>query len=466
MPKNILLIISDQHRFDYTSQYMNIKTPNLEKIAENGLVFNSAVCVSPVCTPSRASLFTGRYPHELKGITGEGEDDDMMMLGNSLQEIPALSQKLREKGYEIALSGKWHIGDDQIEKWFDKSGASDQFNEDYIKWAETEHHLDKPWSFQDDDVRNPYPPHMSIAKTKVHDIPIDKHNDAWIADFILQFLEEKEQDKPFFYVCSFQGPHPPFKIPEPYYSMYDEKDFPEPANFRDIVNAPEFHKHSFWRQLAKEHGITWKPWAKSAAVYAGFVTLVDDQIGRILDSLKEKDLYEDTVIFYLSDHGELLGSHLFWQKFQPYEESVRIPLYIKVPNLPQRVEINDPVSMIDIANTILACADIKPLADSQGIDLTQYTDPNFSLGRKCFIEHRPKDFYKDAPWRAVRDNSYKLVWNNKDSWELYDLKNDPYELINVYKDTNQEIIGEYKDALQDHLKNTKDPLHDIFLSQL
>ncbi len=469
--KNILFIISDQHRADFLGKVNpKIKTPNLDSLCNNGIHFKNAITTSPICGPARTSMFTGLYPHQAKGElapdpTGARQEENtapketnMMINFSSLREQPELTRRLKACGYQTAYAGKWHLGDDIIHQWFDKAdGFCDQ---DYIDWAELEQGIDKPWPLQDFDVRSHRTPHMSIPKTKVLNVPLDKTNDAWITDIALKYIEERDPNQPFFITCSMNGPHPPFKVPEPYFSMYNPEDFSEPVNFLPAANEPSCKGDSFYRRLWEDQGTHWKHWQKSVAVYAGFVSYIDAQVGRLINKLKEENLIDNTLIVYCSDHGEQLGQHGLWQKFQPYEESIQIPLIISNTNLTPSVDEHI-TSLVDLPATFLSFAQSKQDEHhGEGYDLLGKQRQQRQL---LFSEQEPLgDFHNEVAWRMVRDKHYKYIWNFGDRDEFYDLIQDPTERVNLIHRVDKELLSHYRQALSQWLKKSKDPMFDTY----
>jgi len=334
--KNILLIISDQHRGDtmgFTGR-TGCRTPNMDQLVKKGVSFDQAICASPLCGPSRTSIFAGIYPHQAKGVLlhdnlgarGPGHPpgtvSDMMINDSSVRDEPYLTNLLKGEGYHTAYAGKWHMGNDVIENWFERAWGYN--NKQYMEWLEENKYPDG-WPLNDMEVRTMREPHMSIPHTKPNLIEPEIANDAWIADIAIRYLKERPKEKPFFLVCGFNGPHPPFKISEPYYSMYDSSDVKEPENFHPGSGEPKSKAGSFYRALWKDHGDDWASWRKTVAVYRGFVTYIDHQVGRLIACLEEEKVKEDTLVIYTSDHGEMLGQHGLWHKMQAYEEALRVP---------------------------------------------------------------------------------------------------------------------------------------------
>jgi arylsulfatase A-like enzyme len=467
---NIILIITDQQRMD-TLGYLGrtpCKTPNMDRIAKEGISYEQNLCTSPLCSPSRASIFTSKYPHQL----------DMLKNNGTLQEPAHLTDTLREKGYYTAYAGKWHLepmrqpkafedrakelgldkvhgghvlpkGQRVVDSWFDD--AYGQGSYDYSVWCE-ENGLPDGWPVSDDDVRTHRKPSMSIPKTKRQDLDPKNTYDAWVTDIALDYLRNRPKEKPFFLVTGYFGPHPPFNIPEPYYSMYAHEDIPEPPNFGPQLNEPRSNTDSYYRLLFEDHGENWEAWKKSMAVYWGYCTMMDDLVGRLLNELELEGILDETLVIFISDHGELLGSHGLWQKMHSYEEALRVPMLMRYPpKIRPGIRSQAAVSLIDIIPTILSLVGDDIPKDMLGRDLS----PTFEDGEEFqedpyrFSEHKPLgDWHKTVEWRMVTDNHFKYTWNQGDLDELYDLVDDPYELHNLID------LPEYKseqDRLQERL---------------
>lgn len=470
---NILLIISDQHRADTMGfrQKVTCKTPNMDRLADEGISFDRAVTPCPLCGPARASIFTGKYSHQVRGSLLEDNlgvrsndnlvetrETDMMINDSSLREEPELTNLLKKSGYFTAYAGKWHLGNDIIHNWFDR--AEGYSNETYIQWAEV-NGLDDAWPLKDFEVRSKRTPHMSIPKTKASPISPEEGNDAWITDIALRLLEEKPAEKPFFLTCAFNGPHPPFKISEPYYSMYDADAIDEPINFKPGKDEPQCKNDSFYRALWQDHGDNWDQWKKTAAVYRGFVTYIDDQIGRLITELENKGLKEDTLIIYCSDHGEMLGQHGLWHKMQPYEEALRVPLIVSAPWLKGGLRSIELASLIDIPSTILSAAGISSPDAYEGRDLLKVFESGKIENREyIFSQQKPLGyFHKEVDWRMITGMRYKFVWNRNDAEELYDLAMDSAELNNQANNPDYDDIRRVLSTqLLSWMRSTSDPL--------
>jgi len=242
--------------------------------------------------------------------------------------------------------------------------------------------------------------------------------------------------------------------------MFDEEDIEEPDNFNYLEGKPEYVKDCYYQQIVKEFSTDFKDWKKSVAVYYGFIKFIDDQVARLIQCLKDENEYENTLIIFTSDHGEMMGSHGLWQKMMPYEEAVRVPLIFSAPFIQNPIKSSEAVSLLDIMPTVLSMVGIGDLPDNmQGLDLTELLVENKPIGKRyLFSEHRPLgDFHKAVNWRMVTDNEYKFVYNEGDRNELYNMTDDPSEMNNLIDDEDiREIVDHYTKILKQWMIDTKD----------
>ncbi len=478
---NILLVITDQQRTDTLGfrDKTPCQTPNIDRLAHEGISFDNALCSSPLCLPARASVFTGKYPHQV----------NMMQNSDTLQEPPVLTDRLRAQGYHTAYAGKWHLeppgqpkafrgkekelgldrvhggepapkGQRVIDRWFDI--AEGQGSYDYSVWCE-ENGLPDGWTVSDPDVRTHRKPSMSIPKPKRQEMHPDHTYDAWVTDIALRVLRERPKDDPFFLVTSYFGPHPPFLIPEPYFSMYEAADIPEPPNFGPQPNKPRANTASYYHQLWKDYGETWEPWKDSMAVYWGYCSMMDMLFGRLLSALEDEGVLDNTLVIFISDHGEMLGSHGLWHKMMPYEEAIRVPLLMRFPEMITpglRSPAN--VSLVDLPSTILSLVGDEIPDDMMGRDLSLAFESGreFQTDAYRFSEHKPLGtWHNTVEWRLVTDNHFKYVWNYEDQDELYNLQSDPYELVNLIDNPDYaNNLKTRRTRLDDWMVDTHDPL--------
>ena len=469
---NVVLIISDQQRAEtlgFTGR-TPCRTPNLDRLVASGVSFDRAITPCPLCGPARAAMFTGLYPHQARGTAGadleggplegvEKECDaaDMLLNDYSLAEPPLLTDRFRQAGYHTAYAGKWHLGSDVIKDWFDECWGYKVGQ--YVQWC-ADNGLPDGWPLHDMATRTERLPHMSIPRAAVQDTDPAHTNDAWIADLAIRYIENRPADKPFFVVCGFNGPHPPLVIPEPYFSMYDPADIPQPPNFGPTPGEPECNRN-FYRQLFRDHGGDWAAWRRSYAAYWGFCTLIDHQVGRLVECLDREGVRDNALIVYCSDHGEMLGAHGLWHKMQAYEEALRVPLVFSAPWIAGPHRSDAPASLIDIPSTILAAAGLDVPGEYEGADLTAaFTGRPLPPRPYLFSEHKPLGtFHGGVDWRMVTDGRYKYTWNRGACDELYDLHTDPHELTDlVDTPAAAETLATLRAVLHRWMHETADPL--------
>lgn len=446
---NILFILADQYRADclgFKGLHRHLRTPNLDRLAANGVSFDRAVSPAPICGPARCSIFTGLYPHQARGILQEenlgardemevGIERDMMINTTSLREPPHLSRLLAEQGYNLAYAGKWHLGEDSLGQWFPKHQGSRHV--EYEEWLQNQGLPESGWPRKDTEVRTHRRPHMTNPRTKPSTVNAGEANDAWITDIAIEFLQEQPREQPFFLVCSLNGPHPPLVVPEPFYSMYNPAAMDQPINFGPTQREPRCKDQSFYRRIFEDHGKDWTSWQKSVAVYHGFCSYIDHQVGRLLDALDDRGVLEETVVVFASDHGEMLGQHGLWHKMQAYEEALRVPLIFSAPWLRKGVRSRVLASLLDLPSTLLGLAHVAVPEVYEGEDLSGLLRGEREQPQRTYIfsEQEPLGpFHRETDWRMVADERWKYIWNYGDIEELYDLAMDPGETVNLAGD--------------------------------
>lgn len=444
---NILLIMTDQQRPDtlgYRGQ-SPCKTPNIDSIAATGVSFDNTITPCPLCLPSRASLFTGFYPTQ----------NDMMSNQTGYLVTCEMLDHFRTAGYQINYAGKWHMGEGNIGEFTDRH-AGDSTRE-YSRWC-LEQGLIDGWMFNDPSTRTSRAPSMSIPKVHCQDLPVDKTNEAYITDFAIDMIRARDKNYPFFQVCSYNGPHPPFMIPEPYFSMYDPADVPMPANFGPRDDEHSAHLESYYRDLFNDHGVEFDAWRASYAVYWGFVTMIDDFVGQMLGAVEQEGLTEDTIVVFTSDHGENLGAHGLWQKMVAFEESIRVPLIIRVPGKPAAVS-QTPASLVDVAPTLAGLCGLPDRPDWPGRDICQVDHTNLERPAQIAM-HRPiGDWMNVTDWRMIKADGFKYVWHCGMSEELFEMTADPGEVCNLADaDDFQDRKRSLRRELGTFLAQTIDPL--------
>ncbi|MGP3937402.1 sulfatase family protein [Nonomuraea sp. KM88] len=467
---NILLICTDQQRFDAMGAYGNdeIDTPNLDRLAEQGVLFDNCYVQSPVCGPSRASLMSGRYVHA-HGAWANG-------VGLPAHER-LFSRALADHGYDCGLAGKFHIGGacfgGRLEPRLD-----DGFR--VFRWA----HDPYPGSSE-----NAYHRWLRAVRPDLYEtaaragsgtgfdtLPTEFHYSRWIGDETVDYLRRsRDADKPFFFVANFFDPHHAFGAPQEYVDRYRGKTLRGPVT-RDgeLAGKPPVLTEASHRSYAG-HARGYTEYTESElhdvrVSYYAMVSLVDDEVGRILAVLEEEGLAEDTLVVFTSDHGEMLGDHQLMLKGpMMYECAVRVPLVMRWPaGLPAGARRAELVQWIDLATTFLAAAGAPPLPRGQGLNLLPLArgEQDAPVRDWALCEYRNSGHPYDEPVHTtmLRHDRWKLVvyhgapsTTRARSGELYDLGADPAELDNLWDDPAHAVTrAGLQELLLDVLVATED----------
>ena len=414
---NVLFIIVDDLNCDLGA-YGNsvVHTPNIDRLASRGVLFENAHAQYPWCGPSRASLMTGMYPNQTK-ITNIN-----MNLRNSIPDVITIGQRFRQQGYQSVRIGK-------IFHYDVPSAIGTSGNDDIYSWDQTV---------------NPYG-RDKIEEYKVNTLNPRKYGGtlSWLAaegtdneqtDGIAANEAIKKLDNfantgtPFFLALGFFRPHTPFVAPKKYFDLYDQQKIEIPEMSSDYLSTlPEpavksirsrKNQVNMDKELAKE--------IKEA--YYATISFIDAQVGRVLDYLETSGLEKNTIVVLTSDHGFHIGEHSHWQKQTLFESSTRVPLIISTPNTVNKGRITkSPVELIDIYATLMEFTDIKPPKHVVGKSLKPIMNNLNTSVRKSSLTR----------WRngySIKTNRYRLTqWgsNGELGYELYDHKNDKNELINL-----------------------------------
>lgn len=451
---NILIVITDQQRFDTLSCYGNqwIHTPNLNRLAEESFVFKNAYVTQPVCTPSRSSILTGLYPHT----------NGLVRNGISLNKETKTIAELVSSEYSRIYHGKWHLGNDSkpqhgFEKWVTTHYPElrEKESSDYHKWVSS-----MGVEFPNYDVRPGGDGSASQYAVFQANLPEQFSQASYIGDVTASALLDLGSDDSFLMVANFFEPHPPYS--GPLNGLYNPKTIPVGPGFLNRPkNVSEFHisRSDYYLKgnhrsdsvaacdgydLSKESG-----WRELRSNYMANVTLVDKNIGRILDALSRSGKAEDTIVVFTSDHGDMLGDHGMLEKRSFYEESAKVPLLIKIPWLSQTQKIiSGNISQIDILPTLLDL-----IGGTIPSYLEGYSRVNVLMGEQnleendVFIQWNgvgDRDLGNDTINRMnsiariclVTGDRWKLSLGKGDNTELFDLNSDPYEIINRATDKN------------------------------
>ena len=443
-PPNILWICCDQQRYDTISSLGNplIRTPNIDGLVERGVSFDRAYCQSPVCSPSRASFLTGRYPRTTRCRQNGQKIPDAERL------VPRL---LADAGYTCGLSGKLHLAScangrvaQRIDDGYDYFYWSHHPNPDwpenqYIQWLTA-----KGLTFED---LYDGPEYHYIKEG----IPTQHHQTTWCAEMAIDFIRRR-QGLPWMYSVNVFDPHHPFDPPKEYLDRYDPADM-RPPKYREgeLDNKPKFQQLDHqWAHNEPGYfhtaAMTAEDHAHVRAAYYAMIELIDDQVGRMIDVLTETDQLENTIVIFMSDHGEMLGDHGIYLKGPHfYEEAIRVPLIFSWPKrFKSGVRSGGLVELVDIAPTLVEAAGASEAEGMQGTSLMSIligeADPQ-EHGDQIFCEYYNSWTHDDAYSTMLRTEDKKIVVHHGHlTGELYDLAADPDEFENLWDEPGHRAL--------------------------
>ena len=434
---NILWICTDQQRFDTIRALgnLNAQTTRLDKLIEEGTTFNQAYCQSPVCAPSRASFLTGRYPRTTR-------------CRQNGQSIPAdevlISKIFSDAGYRCGLAGKLHLAscsDGKVEKRTDD--GYDPFH-----WS---HHPQPDWE------ENEYTQWLTekgqnwfgLQGEKInsyvhHGPPAEYSQTAWCAEKTIEFIKN-EKGRPWFFSFNCFDPHHPFDPPKEYLEKFNFDDMPLPSMHPNEADAKTtFQKldriwaHNNPGEFQVE-AMTDQDKRTVYAAYMAMVSLIDDQVGRILDALEETGQADNTLVVFMSDHGEMLGDHgIYFKGPHFYDCQMRVPLIMRWPNggvLKSR-QVDGFVELVDLMPTFLEAAGLKVPSAVQGKSLLPLLlggNEQDHCKKQVYAEYYNAWTHNDAYGTMLRTQDWKIVvYHGTNQGEFYNLKEDPEEFFNLW----------------------------------
>ena len=466
---NILLITSDQQHWNTLGiDNPEIQTPNLDRLARQGTLFERAYCPNPTCTPTRASILTGQWPSQHGAYT----------LGTKLlEDRPTMNDTWRKNGYRTGLVGKAHFQPLQsteefpslesyptlqdLDFWRNFEGPFYGFDDFELARNHTdEAHVGQHYAIwmEEKGLKNwrdyfQKPTGSQAPREHEWDLPEEYHYNTWISERTNHYLSEYAQsDQPFFLWSSFFDPHPSYLIPKPWSEMYDpekitvpsldpaERDDPDASPFRKLSleggKKEDYGIHGKWMHGVQDHSHDPKELAKDIAIYYGMVSALDHYVGRILDHLEELGIADNTLVIFTSDHGHYFGHHGLIAKGPfHYDDGVRVPFLVRWPGeVPENARSKALQSLVDLPTTMLSAAGINKPYAMTGVDqLPSWRDPQSAVRSHTLVEdnHEPGM----AEHKTYIDDRYKItVFRAFECGELYDLKTDPGEIHNRWSD--------------------------------
>ncbi|MFP4502210.1 MAG: arylsulfatase [Candidatus Hydrogenedentota bacterium] len=442
---NILFIMDDQHRGDCLGcdGHPVLKTPNFDRIAREGARFRHAYTSTPSCTPARAGLLTGLSPwnHGMLGYAAVAEQYPY--------EMPTA---LKQAGYYTCGIGKMHWAPQRNkhgmhEVILDESGREQdpEFKSDYRCWFSSLAPVKDPdatgigWN---DYTAAPYALDERLHPTR------------WTGDVAVNFLEQYDKEQPFYLKVSFARPHSPYDAPKRFWDMYKDADIPERfiGDWASRYEERSSDSDSLW------HGDLGPEAARTARIgYYGNVSFIDEQVGRMLDALEERGILENTLILFVSDHGDMTGDHHMWRKTYAYEPSARVPMLIRWPeslDAAQRGQVREePVEIRDIFPTFLDAAGATPAQELDGASMLALTRGNTEHWRPWIDLEHDVCYSKRNHWTALTDGKTKYIFHAFDGEEqLFDLVNDPGEETDLAKmPAHSDTLRTWRSRMVEHL---------------
>jgi len=463
---NVVLLLTDQQRYDVTApDGPAVETPAIDRLADDGMWFSRAYTPISICSSARASMLSGLYPHT-HGMLNNCHEADAI-LSNFPTGIPTFGELLGEAGYEGSYVGKWHLGRQQTPEdfGFEYLGGGDALHdladpgyEDYLDDMGIDPEEDEVVT--DDFATSHDEAPTTIAGTT--SLPPEATRTYYIAERTIDRIEAAAATEgPILHRTDFAGPHHPYVVPEPYASMYDPDDLERWDSFDEtFADKPAVHEQYLeYRGVAD---LDWEHWARAAAKYFGFVSFIDDQIGRIVAAIDEHLDAENTLVVHTSDHGDFTGSHRQFNKGPlMYEGTYHIPLVARWPAVVEPgVTCDAFVRLLDLMATFLDAGGVEPPQDVEARSLVPLLEGRVPEGwpETVFAEFHGDEFGLYSQ-RMVRSDRYKLVYNVPDTNELYDLRKDPAELHNLIDHPEyQETRREHERRLGEWMRETGDPL--------
>ena len=442
---NFVLIMTDTQATNAIGAYGHpeLRTPNIDRLAQTGIKFDNAYTTCPLCTPARAGLFSGIYAHT------SGPWTNNLPLGDN---IITMGQRFRDNGYHTAYIGKWHLdghdyfGTGQCPEgwdpafWYDGKNYLDELTEAQITlWRQQLNTLD--------DLSNN---HITADFTWAHRI----------GDRSIDFLQQ-QTDEPFVLVVSYDEPHHPYTAPPEYVAQFMNYDYPIGPGAFDTLEGKPAHQQE-WARAARispkiKNGTIQQP------MYFGCNSFVDSEIGRVIDAVHQVTP-DNTYIIFTSDHGDMLGAHQLSGKGPVmYEEITHIPLIIEPPGGGYGKPNATVVSHIDLLPTMLALAELESPSILEGSSLVPQLQGVEDPDRAVVIEFQRYEIEHDSwggfqPVRCIVDQKYKLVINLLSTDELYDMDHDVAEVNNLIDNPDYQLVrNKLHDRLLDWMYEKRDP---------
>ena len=415
---NILYIMADQLAAPLLKMYnfkSQIHTPNLDNLAARSVVFDSAYCNSPLCAPSRMAMITGQLPSKI------GSYDNACSVGS---DTPTYAHYLRAAGYETTLAGKMHFTGDQLHGYENRLTA-DIYPADYgwaVNWDDPEKRFE--WYHNSSSILQ--------AGRCVRSNALDYDEEVMYKSkqYLYDHVRKGPKVRPFCLTVSLTHPHDPYTIEDKYWDMYEGVDIDLPHVSIEEENQDPHSKRLLHACDLKGHKFSSEQIKRARRAYYGAVSYVDDCVGQLLTVLEKCGLDENTVVIFSGDHGDMLGERGLWYKMSYFESSVRVPLLVSHPKQFRSHRVHESVSTLDILPTLVDIVGAELIAGlpMDGVSLL----PHLYGGKghdNVFAEYMGEGTV--APLMMIRRGPWKYITCPADPPQLFNLKNDPFELVNL-----------------------------------
>ncbi|MDR9431937.1 MAG: sulfatase-like hydrolase/transferase [Natronomonas sp.] len=451
---NILFVCTDQERYDLTApDGRSVDTPASDRLAREGLRCTRAYTPTAICSPARASILTGLYPHN----HGLLSNPTRRNLPTGLPDAtPTFGHRLSDVGYRTSLTGKWHIegttpeeaGFERLTGW-DHSRDQTLDTEDYREFVRDQGIDPTAVTVEEDGA----PGYAGVTS-----LPPKATQTAYLVDRTIERLERyAASGDRFCHRLDFPGPHLPYVVPASYAERYDPDDIdPWPSFAETFDGKPAIHE--IHPEYYGCEGLDWDDWAPAVARYFAFQSLIEDQLDWLLTAMDELGLTENTLVVRTADHGDFAGAHRQLDKGpMMYEDIYRVPLFVRWPGVVEPGRTED--SFVELQDLMPTFCDVAgtDVPDTDGRSLVAMFEGKCHRDA-AFAEYHgePETLYTQ---RMVRTERFKFVFNGPDRNELYDLREDPHELINIadhpeYEDERRSLarrLGKWMQATDDNV---------------
>lgn len=454
MKPNIIFITTDHQRADTINMVQNEKevTPNLNKLSKESFHFQRAYTTCPLSVPARTALATGIFPTQSKVVI-----NDLKNIPEETREIKSIHEILSEKGYSVSHFGMQHITlkptlEERVN--FDKIVTDD----DYEKICKREN---IPLFGVEEDKVLVKERHGELIEDKFYtgsrvstfEKDINLFRDRFYMNSCLEYLEEKNIEEPMALFINLWAPHPPFNLPDKYLKKFENPILPKNINLIS-ENEPQNRRKGIAAQLAENHDEN--HWKKVWQAYLGLTNYADELIGELIKKLKEKNLYDNSIIIFTADHGDHLGQHKMFQKMEMYEQAINVPLLIKFPeHMGKRVDI--PVSHLDIVPTLLEIVGENSSENMFGKSIFSLINDTNLEDREVFSQYSGNQVAIGDIRRAIVNKKYKYIYDPRDKDEFFDLEKDILEMRNI---AEENILEKEKKVLKHKLKKWVEKTND------